>query len=41
MDGKSVFVEVSYSDNDGDYYSELEHNIMPRVASTMIMFNHH
>ena len=41
MEGKSVFVEVSYSDNDGDYFSELEHHIMPRLASTMIVFDHH
>ena len=41
MEGKSVFVEVSYSDNDGDYFSELEHHIMPRLASTMVIFDHH
>lgn len=41
MEGKSVFVEVEYSDNDGGYFSELEHHIMPQLASTMIIFNHH
>ena len=41
MDGKSIFVEVSYSDNDGYYFSELEHEIMPRVDSTIIRFSHH
>ena len=41
MDGKSVFVEVSYSDNDGYYFSELEHEIMPIVASTVMVFDHH
>lgn len=41
MDGKSIFVEVSYSDNDGGYFSELEHEIMPSVESTIIRFNHH
>ena len=41
MEGKSVFVEVEYSDNNGEYFSELEHHIMPQLASTMIIFNHH
>lgn len=41
MNGKSIFVEVSYSDGDGGYYSELEHEIMPVVDSTMIRFSHH
>ena len=39
--GDLVLVEVSYSDNDGDYFSELEHHIMPRLASTMVIFDHH
>ena len=41
MEGKSIFVEVSYSDNNGEYFSELEHRIMPRLAATMITFDHH
>lgn len=41
MGNKSVFVEVSYSDNDGSYFSELEHEIMPSVESTIIRFSHH
>jgi hypothetical protein len=41
MDGKSIFVEVSYSDNDGGYFSELEHEIMPSIESTIIRFNRH
>ncbi len=41
MEDKSVFVEVSYSDNDGAYFSELEHEVMPEVASTIIRFSHH
>ena len=41
MADKSVFVEVSYSDNDGGYFSELEHEIMPSVESTIIRFSHH
>lgn len=38
MEDKSVFVEIEYSDNDG---GDLEHCIMPQLASTMIVFNHH
>lgn len=41
MGNKSIFVEVSYSDNDGGYFSELEHEIMPIVESTIIRFSHH
>ena len=41
MNGKSIFVELSYSDNDGSYYSELEHEIMPDIESTMISMSHH
>lgn len=38
MDGKSVFVEVEYDDHCN---SELEHEIMPQVASTIVRFSHH
>lgn len=41
MEGKSIFVEVEYSDNDGEPFDELEHYVMPQLASTMIVFNHH
>ena len=38
MDGKSVFVEVEYDDHCN---SELEHDIMPKVKSTIVRFSHH
>lgn len=38
MDGKSVFVEVEYDDHCN---SELEHEIMPEVKSTIVIFSHH
>jgi hypothetical protein len=38
MDGKSVFVEVEYDDHCN---SELEHEIMPNVESTIARFSHH
>lgn len=38
MDGKSVFVEVEYEDHCN---SELEHEIMPQVKSTIVRFSHH
>lgn len=38
MEGKSVFVEVEYDDHCN---SELEHEIMPKVKSTIIRFSHH
>ena len=38
MDGKSVFVEVEYDDHCN---SELEHEIMPKVESTIVRFSHH
>lgn len=38
MDGKSVFVEVEYDDHCN---SELEHDVMPQVKSTIVRFSHH
>ena len=38
MSGKSVFVEVEYDDHCN---SELEHEIMPKVESTIVRFSHH
>ena len=38
MDGKSVFVEVEYDDHCN---GELEHEIMPKVKSTIVSFSHH
>ena len=38
MNGKSVFVEVEYDDHCN---SELEHEIMPKVKSTVVRFSHH
>ena len=36
--GKSVFVEVEYDDHCN---SELEHEVMPKVESTIVRFSHH
>lgn len=41
MKDKSTFVEIEYSDEDGIYYSELEHEIMPNMKSTIICLSHH
>lgn len=38
MDGKSVFLEVEYSDHDN---GDLEHEIMPSLPVTIIQFSHH
>lgn len=38
MNGKSVFVEVEYDDS---INGELEHDIMPKVKSTIVRFSHH
>lgn len=38
---KSVFVEISYSDNDGSFFSSLEHEIMPELESTVMCISHH
>ena len=38
MSGKSVFVEVEYDDH---FNGELEHEIMPKVESTIVRFSHH
>lgn len=38
MSGKSVFVEVEYDDHCN---GELEHEIMPKVESTIVRFSHH
>lgn len=41
LDGKPYVVEIEYSDNDGDIFSELEHSIMPYVNGVVAVCNHH
>ena len=41
IEESSVFVEIEYSDNDGEICSELEHEVMPNVGSTIFCFSHH
>ncbi len=41
MTSKSAFVEVEYGDDDGSYFADLEHRIMPEVASTICRISHH
>ena len=41
MEGLSVFVEISYSDNDGLRYSELEHYVVPKMKCCLAAISHH
>lgn len=41
MQGCSVFVEISYSDNDGLEYSNLEHHVVPNMACCLSVISHH
>lgn len=41
MEGLSVFVEISYSDNDGLKYSELEHYVVPKMKCCLATISHH
>lgn len=41
MQGYSVFVEISYSDNDGLMYSTLEHHIAPNMNCCLAVISHH
>lgn len=41
MQGYSVFVEISYSDNDGFRYSNLEHYIVPNMKCCLAAISHH
>ncbi len=41
MEGCSVFVEISYSDNDGLMYSTLEHHIAPNMNCCLAAISHH
>lgn len=41
FNGKDFIVEISYSDNDGQLYSELEHDIMGDVEGVEESFSHH
>lgn len=41
MEGYSVFVEISYSDNDGFRYSNLEHYVVPNMKCCLAVIDHH
>ena len=41
MEGYSVFVEISYSDNDGFRYSNLEHYVVPNMKCCLAAISHH
>lgn len=41
LEGKSFVIEIEYSDNDGSLFSELEHNIMPKMPGVVEICNHH
>ena len=41
MDGNPYVVEIEYSDNDGSFFSELEHDVMPKAAGVVAVCNHH
>ncbi len=41
MEGCSVFVEISYSDNGGFRYSELEHYVVPNMKCCLAAISHH
>lgn len=41
MQGCSVFVEISYSDNDGLEYSKLEHYVVPNMTCCLSAISHH
>lgn len=38
---KKYFVEVSYSDNSGSFYSEMEHEIVPSLGCCIRRYSHH
>lgn len=41
MEGYSVFVEISYSDNDGFRHSNLEHYVVPNMKCCLAAISHH
>lgn len=41
MKDKKIFVGICYSDNDGAYFSDLEHEVMPMVKLTIMRISHH
>lgn len=38
---KNKFAKISYSDNDGHYFSILEHDIVPELLECIATFSHH
>lgn len=38
---KNKFAKISYSDNDGHYFSILEHDIVPELLECITTFSHH
>ena len=39
--GKNYFVSVTYSDNDGSFYSEMEHDVVPELECCLRRDSHH
>lgn len=39
--GKDYFVSVNYSDNDGSFYSEMEHYVVPELKCCLRRDSHH
>lgn len=39
--GKEYFVSVVYSDNDGSFYSEMEHYVVPELRCCLRRDSHH
>lgn len=39
--GNNFFVEMVYADEDGSFFTELEHEIMPRHPNTIHVISHH
>lgn len=39
--GKNYFVSVTYSDNDGSFYSEMEHDVVPELKCCLRRDSYH
>lgn len=38
---KAFYTEVKYADDNGPFYSELEHNIIPSLPATVLVISNH
>ena len=41
LENKNSFAKISYSDNDGSFFSLLEHNVAPNLIECVKIFSHH